>query len=365
MKARSAPTPSSPSRPANFWDNPNAVTVVAPPESSATIGSQLPLSFTVTNTQAVPDIFTLVASGSPGCTVNSVVPNGSVSLNPGQSQVVTVNVTANGAQGQSILGLLAVSGLDDTNSSQGSVFLDSKPVTVTSPPPASGVAGAPVTLTFSFTNIETAPDTFSLQTLSSSTDITVVTIDGSTPVVQGLSAVGPSLTLNPGQSAQVAVVVTLNGPVGETDQLSLSVASLNNFPTAAPTTSQATLTIAGSGGVVRALPHSQVPVSSNGHDTVYPVCPSTTAGVGNLLGVLDGAGPAAVGYCWDASRQAYVLLPAQPTGGIQPTTGIFVASSLGLGFDFSGVIAEPPVSITSIRAGTWSACRRWMPGTPP
>ncbi len=51
-------------------------------------------------------------------------------------------------------------------------------------------------------------------------------------------------------------------------------------------------------------------------------------------------------FAWDALQQAYVQLPGQPTGGLQPSSGVFLATRHPLALDFSGTPSAAPFYLT-------------------
>ena len=83
----------------------------------------------------------------------------------------------------------------------------------------------------------------------------------------------------------------------------------------------------------------QIPVSVGGETLFGAICPSTLSGVSSLHTALLGKDKTTVrAFAWDAAVQNYVELPeVEPTGGVQPTTGVFLATRANLGLDFSGV----------------------------
>ena len=69
----------------------------------------------------------------------------------------------------------------------------------------------------------------------------------------------------------------------------------------------------------------------------------TPEGVASLVGAFRRADAAeAVGFAWDASTQAFVQLPVEPTGGLTAGSGIFVASRITLPVDLSGTPVQLP-----------------------
>jgi hypothetical protein len=365
-----------------IWDNPSAVTVTAPATQEITLNVPTALTFTVTNTETGSDTFSLQALPTTGLTVQSVSPAGPITLAANGSQNVTVTVTATGASGQyqPTLSLVATSTQTPANTSQGAVLLNMTAALVVPPANITVPTGGTATLTFIVTNEETVSDTFSLDAESTSTDITIQTINGQVPTTEdnnpsakfrtmaaGPIELGQAITLAGGQSISIPVQVSVAGPVGEMDDVVFAAASTVNYLGSSGAVGYVGVTIgaaggtttgSGTGGPAPVLPHVGVPVSSPGHTVYYPVCPSTTAGIQNLLDVIAGAGRDAVGYAWDAGAQSYTKLPTQPAGGLLPTSGAFVAAAVGLSFNFDGTLPQAPVSIT-LQPG-WN-----MVGVPP
>lgn len=100
-----------------------------------------------------------------------------------------------------------------------------------------------------------------------------------------------------------------------------------------------------------ALPTAQVAQqlllpSQGGIDRFMAVCPSTPQGLLALRGILASRPSGSVrAFAWDASAQSYVELPAEPSGGLSPLHGIFLASTEALALDFSGYRVPAPVLI--------------------
>ncbi len=91
---------------------------------------------------------------------------------------------------------------------------------------------------------------------------------------------------------------------------------------------------------------------SLGAVTVFgAICPGTVGGVQSLRTAFGSAdNRRARGFTWDSARQTYNELPGEPTGGLLPTDGVFLATRVDLGLDFSGP-AMPPGSTIVLRAG--------------
>jgi hypothetical protein len=77
---------------------------------------------------------------------------------------------------------------------------------------------------------------------------------------------------------------------------------------------------------------------STGGTTIYgALCPGTVDGLARLRAALTGRGASEVrAFTWDAVQQGYREQPAEPTGGILPTHGWFVASRIALAVPFDG-----------------------------
>jgi hypothetical protein len=82
--------------------------------------------------------------------------------------------------------------------------------------------------------------------------------------------------------------------------------------------------------------------------TVYvSLSPSTPEGVANLLAVMAPQTlTTALAYCWDPVQQTYVVLPSQPTGGVQPSSGVYLATRQALALNFSGTPTALPFYLT-------------------
>ncbi len=87
---------------------------------------------------------------------------------------------------------------------------------------------------------------------------------------------------------------------------------------------------------------------SSGASVIYAsVCPSTDEGIANLTARLSGKPKNQVrAFAWDGGTQAYVELPDVPRDGLTDNTGVFIATRLDLGLDFSGTPQPFPFSIT-------------------
>lgn len=95
---------------------------------------------------------------------------------------------------------------------------------------------------------------------------------------------------------------------------------------------------------------SLAPIHISGRSGSYSaICPSTLAGVAALQ-TLVAQGHERSGslraFAWDAVTQAFVELPAQPSGGLLPSTGVFIASLIDRDLDIAGNVLTAPYSIT-------------------
>jgi hypothetical protein len=92
---------------------------------------------------------------------------------------------------------------------------------------------------------------------------------------------------------------------------------------------------------------------SQGDETIYAaVSPGTPEGELSLLAALAGNDPSITrAFAWDALVDRYVELPAQPSGGIQSYTGIFIATRRALSYSLVGTPTEAPFSLVVPSAG--------------
>lgn len=99
-----------------------------------------------------------------------------------------------------------------------------------------------------------------------------------------------------------------------------------------------------------ALPIATVPPPSlplSGSGTVYaPLAGGTPQGVAAILALAEANDATRFkAGVWDAVAQDFVQLPDQPTGGLLPSHGIFMATRQGTGLDLSGWPAPLPFAI--------------------
>ena len=95
-----------------------------------------------------------------------------------------------------------------------------------------------------------------------------------------------------------------------------------------------------------------VVLESVGEATVFgAICPGTFGGVTSLRAAFGTVNDRRTrGFTWNSETQAYRELPTEPNGGLLPTDGVFLATRVALGLDFSGP-AMPPGSTVVLRAG--------------
>ena len=153
--------------------------------------------------------------------------------------------------------------------------------------------------------------------------------------------------------------VSMNGGYGFAGD-SAAVVNLFLIPTRAGTI---TVTVTDSTGLsgtfsftATELPTASEPAPvvtpSLGEATVFgAICPGTVGGVSSLRAAFGASDSRrSRGFTWNAETQSYRELPAEPTGGLLPTDGVFLATRVALGLDFSGP-AMPPGSTIVLRAG--------------
>ena len=93
-------------------------------------------------------------------------------------------------------------------------------------------------------------------------------------------------------------------------------------------------------------------LESVGAATVFgAICPGTFGGVTSLRAAFTTVDDRRTrGFTWNSVTQTYRELPTEPNGGLLPTDGVFLATRVALGLDFSGP-AMPPGSTIVLRAG--------------
>jgi Bacterial Ig domain len=132
--------------------------------------------------------------------------------------------------------------------------------------------------------------------------------------------------------------------------VTIRVVASNAGNTASTTISRTFVSSSGSVPVVVTAP--VIPLSQ-GDTVIYTaVSPSTAEGKVSLLAALSGNNPLVTrAFSWDSTNKSYVELPAQPVGGIQTTTGIFIATRVPLSFTLSGTASVAPANMTIPHAG--------------
>jgi hypothetical protein len=280
-------------------------------------GTTLNVNFQLDNEESYPsaDTFTFTATASGGFLVGPIAP---VHLSGDAGTAVTVPVTVLASAGTSgFVQVTAVSVLNPAITSKATATMLEAPVAVTAQPVQHAGIGSTVAVPFTVLNNQGTAATF--------------TFSVSLPV--GMTAPTPASIIIPANSAVVVnVMVTIN---------SVTAGALNavTLTATAATTGQATTQL-----VLTSPVAIQTPPLSQGSQTVYSsICPSTPEGVQNLLTVMaPESSSTAQAYAWDASVQGYVLLPGQPAGGLQPSSGVFLATRHPLALDFDGTPTAAP-----------------------
>jgi hypothetical protein len=92
---------------------------------------------------------------------------------------------------------------------------------------------------------------------------------------------------------------------------------------------------------------------SVGSATIYTaVCPSTTQGVQSIISALSGGNTSLTrAFTYDNTTSSYVEMPTQPTGGVVKTTGIFIATRVGLNYSLNGTATTLPTSLNDLSYG--------------
>lgn len=197
-------------------------------------------------------------------------------------------------------------------------------VQVLAPQPESTSLRAHIDMVFTVQNLRDADDTVTFAVTASSG----LAVSVPSPVT---IAANSSMTVTVGVDVGFAAAgrtgsVVLAGTSGTDsvvtrDTAQVTVASAPVFPVAVPS----------------------IPVSGRGQTVYGAISPATPQGASRLLAALTGrSANQAVCYAWDAPRQTYVRLPAEPTGGILASTGAFLATRVGLGLEFSGTPENAP-----------------------
>ncbi len=122
--------------------------------------------------------------------------------------------------------------------------------------------------------------------------------------------------------------------------------------TASTTITRTFVSSSGSVPVVTPVTAPVIPLS-RGDAVIYTaVSPSTAEGKVSLLAALSGNNPLITrAFSWDSTIKSYVELPAQPVGGIQTTTGIFIATRVPLSFTLNGTASVAPANVSVLHDG--------------
>jgi hypothetical protein len=302
---------------------------VTPPQApvSYTVGSTLQVTFPVQNNETFPasDTFAISATASQGFLIAPLAP---VTLSIGGITLVNVQVTVlSDAPAAGSLTLTATSTTTASITSQATASLIAVGVNVIAPPVQHAGVGVTLTIPFTVTNYQGSPATF--------------TFTVTTP--PGMTATTPASIIIPGPGgvSTVVVQVTINSlSAGTLNAVTLTAFS-GNFSSQASTALVTTAPVS--------LP--SIPLSP-GSQTVYnSISPTTPEGVSSLLAVMapENANTAQA-FAWDALAQAYVQIPGQPAGGLQPSSGVFLATRHSLALDFSGTPSAAPFYLT-LQAG--------------
>jgi len=297
------------------------LSVVPVTPSLPTFTTSATYSWQIDNENAnASETYTFTVSASPGVFVN--VP-GALPVAAGGTGTVSVQVTTLQPLSTSLdtVTLTAIASSNQNIYAANTISLTPTPVIVVAPPLVAGNVGSVVTKVFTVYNNTGSSASFILAVAAST----------------GLSATFPaSVTIPSGASAQVNVQVTIvsSAGIGGTVSLTATAGSATNN---------------GISNVVQTVPLGgpSLNFSQNGQTVYNTISPSTPEGTINIVSVLSAANPDNVAaYSWDATAQAYARLPALPTGGILPSTGIFIASRQALGLDFSGTPSAFPCNLT-------------------
>ena len=209
-------------------------------------------------------------------------------------------------------------------------------IQVLAPAQVTATVGTSLNLTFSVRNLQSSADTANL-TVSGSAGLTVSAPSSVALAASGASDVVVAVTVG-GAAQDTIATVTLtataasNGALVNSDVGRISVGNPSDNTPPPPTAAAVTIPPIG---------------VSVGNAVAYAaICPSTSEGAARLVATLAGlTSTQAVGFAWDATTQAYVRLPDPPTGGVLPTTGVYIATRRDLGLDFNGTPATLPAAI--------------------
>ncbi len=313
------------------WTSAGTVQVLAPTARNATAGVAIALPFTVQNLLANIETITLAATIPAGW--SSTLPT-SITLPAQSATTVTVSVTAPsdaaGTTGQVRLTATTSGTSAATNTDVVDITVVASDAPSIAPPAATTpAAGTAVTLTYVLSNP---------RQVANIVDLTYAAPNGW--IIDGPS----SISLPASGSATVAVVVRV--PVTATSSPASVQLTATSRTTGGSTTATAMVTpgAAAYRDVQVSLP--AIPFSTDS-DIFTGICPSTPEGLARLRAALATPDPTRYrAFAWDATTQAYVELPTEPSGGLQISAGVFLATRVNLGLDFSGSAAEAPVILT-------------------
>jgi hypothetical protein len=109
----------------------------------------------------------------------------------------------------------------------------------------------------------------------------------------------------------------------------------------------ASIYVTGSTSVVAPVVFPEPPISTAGETRYGAICPGTPEGLTSLLDAMAGKLPSdARAFSWDGVTQRFVELPSQPTAGLHPDTGFFLATRAPLPIDFAGSLSAIPYVLT-------------------
>ena len=209
-------------------------------------------------------------------------------------------------------------------------------IQVLAPAQITSTVGSNLTLTFSVRNLQTIADSATL-VVSGSAGLTVSAPASVQLAANGAANVDVAVTVGAGAQDTLATVTltataTSNGNLVNGDIARISVGTPNPNP---PPPTVALVSI------------PPIAVSTGATVHYAAICLSTPEGVSRALSIFGAVSSTqAVAFAWDATIQDYVKLPAAPSGGLLPTSGIFVATRRDLGLDFNGTPSSLPLVLT-------------------
>ncbi|MBA3938266.1 MAG: hypothetical protein H0X38_12450 [Planctomycetes bacterium] len=313
------------------WTDTGLVQVLAPSLTSANPGTTLNLSFTVQNLQNITDTFNLTAIASSGLTISAPT---SIQLVAGGFASVPVQViigqgVAPGTQATVAMTAVAVS--DGTLVNQ-----DTARVNVISTP------GAPIAFT--------APTPADATIVSGSVPVAVISTDpqnAPTSLDLFLDANGTSTPIQHFTSGPFTATVDVSALASGT---SITVRAVD-FNSAGISSSITRVFVTAGGtaqGPVVTVTTPALGVSSGSTVVYNAICPATPEGLARLRAALTGRPSNQVrAFSWDAAAQTYAEVTADATALANLTihSGVFIATRLNLGLDFSGAPASLPDGI--------------------